>query len=230
MKKEESNSSYKKPHSPTGRILVIHANGKPYGRGAGGSKASNRNFPFSASDYEKMRDSGRPYSGNPTKNKLLPLPRPTYTEFINRAKRAKMAARLDFLYVPSDQPQPPPISFNAYERVVWSGVSFRRFSRIWTPERNHFFCPEFRARAMAVFCCAHRQRADRRLATTAHLGSLPAAVLQMVMALSAAKGDARREEFDGMDVVCSGAKHLFLPAPGSSGVREMLFDAAFGLQ
>lgn len=94
---------------PTGRVLVVHANGKPYGKGPSGAtsdptaigaaaikaKASNRLFDFTCADYEAMRDSGRPYSGDPRQNKLLPLPRPTYTEFINRAKRAKMLDRLD---------------------------------------------------------------------------------------------------------------------------------------
>ena len=61
---------------PTGRILIVHANGKEYGRGAGGPKASNREFAFDAKDYIAMRDSGVPYSGNPRHNKLLPLPRP----------------------------------------------------------------------------------------------------------------------------------------------------------
>ena len=60
------------------------------------------------------------------RQKLLPLPRPTYTEFVNRARAARMPDRLDFLYVPADAPQPPPwASFAPYERVVWCGVSFR---------------------------------------------------------------------------------------------------------
>ena len=53
---------------PAGRILVVHANGKEYGRGAAGNKASNREFAFAASDYVAMRDSGQPYSGNPRRN------------------------------------------------------------------------------------------------------------------------------------------------------------------
>ena len=75
---------------PTGRVLIVHANGKPYGTGPVGStsnteangvaaikaKASNKNFDFSCADYERMRDSGVPYSGDPRVNKLLPLPRP----------------------------------------------------------------------------------------------------------------------------------------------------------
>ena len=87
---------------PTNRILIIHANGKPYGHGPSGpssddtavgtaavkAKASNRLFQFSCRDYEAMRDSGLPYSGDPRVNKLLPLPRPTYTEFINRVGTA----------------------------------------------------------------------------------------------------------------------------------------------
>ena len=129
---------------PTGRILIVHANGKEYGRGAAGPKASNRDFAFDAKDYVAMRDSGLPYSGNPRHNKLLPLPRPTYTEFINRARSARMPERLDFLYVPADAPQPPAwASFAPYERVIWCGVSFRRFARLWTPERHHFFVPAF---------------------------------------------------------------------------------------
>ena len=78
---------------PTGRILIVHANGKEYGRGAAGPKASNRDFSFDAKDYVAMRDSGQAYSGNPRRNKLLPLPRPTYTEFINRARSARMPER-----------------------------------------------------------------------------------------------------------------------------------------
>lgn len=75
-------------------MLVVHANSKPYGTGphttsdasANGmaavkAKASNRNFSFTCAEYEAMRDSGKPYSGDPRVNKLLPLPRPTYTEF-----------------------------------------------------------------------------------------------------------------------------------------------------
>ena len=132
----------------------MHANGKEYGRGAGGPKASNREFDFDAKDYVAMRDSGVPYSGNPRHNKLLPLPRPTYTEFVNRARSARMAERLDFLYVPADAPQPPAwASFAPYERVVWCGVSFRRFARLWTPERHHFFLPSFQQRVVAVLCC-----------------------------------------------------------------------------
>ena len=37
------------------------------------------------------------------------------------------------------------------------------------------------------------------------------------------------EDYDGLATVCSGARHLFLPAPGSSGNRDHLFDAVFGL-
>ena len=237
---------------PTGRILIVHANGKEYGRGAAGPKASNREFAFAATDYVAMRDSGQPYSGNPRTNvrrprlkpfpvhysntdflaacrqKLLPLPRPTYTEFVNRARAARMADRLDFLYVPADAPQPPPwASFAPYERVVWCGVSFRRFARLWTPERHHFFVPAFQARAVAVLCCAQRARATAP--ADAHLGALPADLLHEIIAAAAGAGDARREDYDDMDVVESGAQHLFLPAPGSAGVREALFDAVFGL-
>ena len=169
---------------PTGRILIVHANGKEYGRGAGGPKASNREFDFDAKDYVAMRDSGVPYSGNPRHNKLLPLPRPTYTEFVNRARSARMAERLDFLYVPADAPQPPAwASFAPYERVVWCGVSFRRFARLWTPERHHFFLPSFQQRVVAVLCCAQRARATAPAG--AHLGALPQEILHDILAASA---------------------------------------------
>lgn len=213
---------------PTGRILIVHANGKEYGRGAGGPKASNREFDFDAKDYVAMRDSGVPYSGNPRHNKLLPLPRPTYTEFVNRARSARMAERLDFLYVPADAPQPPAwASFAPYERVVWCGVSFRRFARLWTPERHHFFLPSFQQRVVAVLCCAQRARATAPAG--AHLGALPQEILHDILAASAGASDSRRDDYDDMAVVESGAQHLFLPAPGSAGVREALFDGVFGL-
>ena len=176
---------------PKGRVLVIHANSKEYGTGAGGSKASNREFSFSARDYLQMRDSGVPYSGNPKTNPLLPLPRPTYTEFVNRAKLARMPDRLDFLYCPADAVQPPPWrNFAAYERVVWCGVSFRRFARIWTPERHHFFQPTFQRRVIAVLCCARRARSQ---GTARHLlGALPDDILHDIIAASAERADSRR--------------------------------------
>lgn len=59
---------------------------------------------------------------------------------------------------------------------------------MWTPERNHFFSKEFRVRALAVMCCATRQRTEQK----AGLGALPAAVLNMVIALSVSKGDSLR--------------------------------------
>ena len=101
-----------------GRLLVVHANGKTYGTGGDSAltddgervkaaKRSNReDFDFTARDYCAMRDGGV-YSGDPRKNKLLPLPRPTYTEFINRAKRARCLDRLDFVYCPADAPRLP---------------------------------------------------------------------------------------------------------------------------
>jgi len=213
---------------PTGKVLVVHANGKEYGRGAAGPKASNREFAFSAQDYVAMRDSGRPYSGDPRRNKLLPLPRPTYTEFINRAKTARMLDRLDFLYVSAEAPQPPAWSeFAPYERVVWCGVSFRRFARIWTPERHHFFVPHFQARVVAVLLVALRQRTQAPAGS--HLGALPDELLHAIIAASTDKGDSRRDDYDDREVIESGAQHLFLPAPGSAGIRESLFDAIFGL-
>ena len=178
-------------------------------------------YAVDCADYTAMRDTGEPYSGDPRKNKLLPLPRPTYTEFINRARAARMLDRLDFLYVAADAPQPPPwASFARYERVVWCGVSFRRFARLWTPERHHFFVPEFQQRVLAVLCCAKRN---------AHLGALPLELLHAIVAASAGATDARRDDYDDRATIESGARHLFLPAPGSAGVREALFDAVFGL-
>eukprot|EP00658_Telonema_sp_P-2_P055933 TRINITY_DN44449_c0_g1_i1.p1 TRINITY_DN44449_c0_g1~~TRINITY_DN44449_c0_g1_i1.p1 ORF type:complete len:163 (+),score=22.01 TRINITY_DN44449_c0_g1_i1:232-720(+) len=75
---------------PTLRVLIVHANNKPYGRGAVApapkssaerkAQLSNAtNFSFSAADYLRMRDAGRPYSGDPRANKLLPLPCLLYT-------------------------------------------------------------------------------------------------------------------------------------------------------
>ena len=90
-----------------------------------------------------MRDGGV-YSGDPRENKLLPLPRPTYTEFINRAQRAKALDRLFFVFCPPDAPRLPRLNYRAYERVVYAGVSFRRFAKIWQPERHHFFKPHFK--------------------------------------------------------------------------------------
>ena len=246
---------------PSGRVLIVHANAKPYGYGPSGAasdsiavgtaackaKASNREFNFPCAAYEAMRDSGKPFSGDPKINKLLPLPRPTYTEFINRcapcampahapwptlvpivlcwrcsAKRAKMIDRLDFLFCPADAPRPPLIA-PTYEIIVWCGVSFRRFTRIWTPERSHFFSAAFQGRALTALCCAHRLRG------VATLGVLPTDILLDIIAQSAEKHESSKEEYDDLATVISGARHLFLPAPGSSGLRESLFDAVFGL-
>lgn len=180
-----------------------------------------------------MRDSGEPYSGDPRRNKLLPLPRPTYTEFINRAKRARMLDRLDFLYCAADAPKPPRVDSHRYERVVWCGVSFRRFTRFWTPERSHFFSAALQARALAVLCSAHRLRTDATAAAeaggSAMLGELPQDLLLEIIASSAERTDLAKEEYDDLDTVRRGERHLFLPAPGSSGLRENLFDAIFAL-
>ena len=208
--------------TPSGRVLVVHANIKEYGRGAKGSKESNRrDFDFSAADYVKMRDSGRPYRAH--RNPLLPLPRPTYTEFVNRAKRARMLDRLDFLYVAPDAPQPPrasEVDYGAYERVVWAGVTFRRFSQLWTPERHCFFTQDFRARVRCVLLVAGRHRG---------LGGLPGDCLHSILAFAAGKRDSVINGYDSLETIHSGAHHVFLPAPGSSGIREALFDAVFGL-
>ena len=218
-----------------GRLLVVHANGKTYGTGGDSAltddgervkaaKRSNReDFDFTARDYCAMRDGGV-YSGDPRKNKLLPLPRPTYTEFINRAKRARCLDRLDFVYCPADAPRLPALDYNAYTRVVYAGVSFRRFAQIWRPERHQFFKPDFQARVETLLAAAVRGRS-----TGAALGRVPDVVLHDVLAFASSKGDARRDDYDDLATINGGARHLFLPAPGSSGNRERLFDACFGL-
>ena len=237
--------------TPAGRVLVVHANNKEYGRGAHGSKQSNRNdFTFSAADYVAMRDTGRPYPA--ARNSLLPLPRPTYTEFVNRARRARMLDRLDFLYVAPDAVHPPrtqQVDYSAYERVVWAGISFRRFARLWTPERHQFFRLEFRQRVKIVLLLCARQRAATCTAEAAPcaaastatasaaaaaapgccLGSLPDECLHSIIAFSAAPSDSIINGYDSIETIRSGARHLFLPAPGSSGMREALFDEVFGL-
>ena len=227
-------------------MLIIHANAKPYGTGPSHSvysdinamgvravhaKASNRaDFSFACADYEAMRDSFKPYSGDPRKNHLLPLPRPTYTEFINRAKKAKMLDRLDFLFCPGNAPFPPRVDAQVYEVVIWCGVSFRRFTRMWSPERSHFFPASFQERALAVLCCAHRLRQQPPTGVSATLGDLPFDLLIHCISLSAQKHEQAREDYDDMRTcVDPGTRHLFLPAPGSSGLRDSLYDAVFGL-
>merc|ERR1712166_89794 len=222
--------------TPRGRVLIIHANGRSYGKGAVSDKnlkgayahaaASNRNeFSFAAADYEQMRDSWRPYSGDPKVNKLLPLPRPTYTEFVIRARKAKVLDKLDFLYCRAEAAKPPKMDFSAYERVIWSGVTFRRFARIWTPERTHFFSAEFQRRALTVLCCAWRHQKEAR-----HLGMLSKDVLLTIIAETATKADSHRDSYDDLQAVCDRRlQHLFLPAPGSSADRDAVFDAVFGL-
>lgn len=173
-----------------------------------------------------MRDSGKPYSGNPKTNKLLPLPRPTYTEFINRAKTARCLDRLDFLYCGSDASSPPRMQWDKWERVVWCGVTFRRFARRFTPERAHFFAPEFQRKALTVLCCAARLRSSG----SKTLGSLPTELVLELVARSAEPSDCRMQgDYDKIEDIVSGARHLFLPAPGSSADRDTLFDAVFGL-
>ena len=182
-----------------------------------------------------MRDSGKPYSGDPRKNKLLPLPRPTYTEFINRAKRAKCLERLDFLYCAADAAMPPRLAWADYERVVWCGVSFRRFARQWTPERAHFFSAQFQRKAFTVLCAMKRQERERLQKSSpgkmpTSFGALPEELVHNIIARAATKSDCHHGEYDGLDVIVSKARHLFLPAPGSSADRDTLFDAAFGLK
>ena len=109
--------------------------------------------------------------------------------------------------------------------VVWCGVSFRRFTRIWTPERSHFFSGAFQRRALAVLCCHARLMRE----PVGGLGALPHDLVLDIIASSADKRDSSKEDYDDLETIASDAKHLFVPAPGSSGVREALFDAIFGL-
>mmetsp|Transcript_5498 Transcript_5498/g.6843 ORF Transcript_5498/g.6843 Transcript_5498/m.6843 type:complete len:87 (-) Transcript_5498:161-421(-) len=85
---------------------------------------------------------------------------------------------------------------------------------------------------MAVLCCVSCQKKKKQAQIekpSTSLADLPDCVLHSILAMSSSKVDSRREGFDDLEVVHSGAKHLFLPAPGSSGIREALFDAVFGL-
>ena len=61
------------------------------------------------------------------------------------------------------------------------------------------------------------------------LGDLPTDLLVDICAAAAGKEDSGKEDYDDLRTVCSGARHVFLPAPGSSGQRDSLFDAVFGL-
>ena len=161
--------------------------------------------------------------------------------FMNRAKKARMMDRLDFLFVSPDAPQPPrasDVDYAAYERVVWSGVTFRRFAKLWTPERHCFFTAVFRSRVRTVLLVASRHRSNRTATGTATgngngngagLDSLPADCLGSILAFSADKRDSIIDGYDSLETIHSGAHHVFLPAPGSSGIREALFDAVFGL-
>ena len=151
-----------------------------------------------------------------------------------------MLDRLDFCFVPETAPAPPRLDYSEYERVVWAGVSFRRFAKIWTPERHRFFRHSFKEAVFAVLACAARTRRDRAAkvakrgpgATCAAvvLGDLPDDCLYSILAYAASKKDARIDGYDDLATVNSGSHHLFLPAPGSSGIREQLFDATFGLR
>ena len=149
-----------------GKLLVIHANTKTYGRG--GDTRPRDHHKVAASARTAKISNLRPRTtspcataactGDPRENKLLPLPRPTYTEFINRAQRAKALDRLFFVFCPPDAPRLPRLNYRAYERVVYAGVSFRRFAKIWQPERHHFFKPQFQARVMAMLLARNRAR------------------------------------------------------------------------
>ena len=54
-------------------------------------------------------------------------------------------------------------------------------------------------------------------------------ILGSILAFSADKRDSIIDGYDSLETIHSGAHHVFLPAPGSSGIREALFDAVFGL-
>ena len=138
-----------------------------------------------------------------------------------------MIDRLDFLFCAATAPAPPRIDRNLYEVVVWCGVSFRRFTRLWSPERTHFFPEPFQRRALATLCTAHRLRTTHP--ASAHLGVLPTDLLYEIIAASAEKHECAKEDYDDLKAIVSGQRHVFLPAPGSSGVRDHLFDAVFGL-
>lgn len=139
-----------------------------------------------------------------------------------------MIERLDFLFCAAEAARPPRID-PSYECVVWCGVSFRRFTRLFSPERAHFFPAAFQARALATLCCAHRLRQQPPRGVSATLGDLPMDLLIHIIASSAEKHESAKEDYDDLRTVCSGARHLFLPAPGSSGLRDSLYDAVFGL-
>ena len=68
------------------------------------------------------------------------------------------------------------------ELVIWCGVSFRRFTRLWTPERTHFFPQPFQARALATLCAAHRLRREPPPGVSATLGDLPPDLLLEIIA------------------------------------------------
>ena len=71
-----------------------------------------------------------------------------------------------------------------------------------------------------------RNRAQR---SGSAFGVLPDELLHDILAFASSKKDARRDDYDDLSTVNSGQRHLFLPAPGSSGIRDHLFDAVFGL-
>ena len=56
-----------------------------------------------------------------------------------------------------------------------------------------------------------------------------ALMMAVILAFAAGKRDSVINGYDSLETIHSGAHHVFLPAPGSSGIREALFDAVFGL-
>ena len=59
--------------------------------------------------------------------------------------------------------------------------------RLWTPQQTHLFPREFRARALATLCAAHRLRTHPPLGIAASLGDLPSELLLGIIALSAGR-------------------------------------------
>ena len=72
------------------------------------------------------------------------------------------------------RPRLPRLDYKAYDRVIYAGVSFRRFAKIWQPERHHFFKPEFQRRVQVLLLSSLRARR-----TGAALGRLPAECMHM---------------------------------------------------
>ena len=94
----------------------------------------------------------------------------------------------------------------AVQGVVWCGVSFRRFARLWTPGCRRC-CPS--SSSACSPCCAAPER-------NAHLGALPLELLHAIVTASADATDERRDDYDERATVQAARACLFLPAPGSA--------------